>query len=542
MRRLFRHRLLLLWMLLAIAACAVALVFHRLYSTARDEIAAQSAAAIEQEKARAVALVSRYAEEVRQTTVAALAGFHVDGLERTLARWDEANDIVVGTFVWDPRRGGLSVAAPAGALSGPELEKLVGRFREWRASHREVEAAPALACEHFRTMCYRLDGNPQFDADALGYQAENLELLAEAGGVPDPWAGWAGSLQEPAAAWVFWYQTGPEAPVRGCFVDVVPLVQRLQAELAAGGKARVRLEPWIQTGVDQGRAGAGLPGYRLVVGAGEELRTKAGDNRAVGLVGALLLGLFLGVGVLVTVFARRSAREAERRLTFVAQVSHELRTPLTSIRMFADLLGGDAVDDAKRQRFAARIGDESRRLGGLIERLLAFNVLEKGVKRVECSAVAVGEVIDEVAEEMRDTLVGAGLALEVALPTDSPVARTDRSALKQALINLLDNAVKYASGSGELGLTVAVRGETVSLTVADRGPGIPREIRAKVFDAFVQGGRTMTDKTPGLGLGLGIARGLLRQAGGDLVLLSSEQGATFEIQLPVEPAKPVSAP
>ena len=542
MRRFLRHRLLLLWMVLAVAACAVALIFLRLYTTARDEIAARSASAVAQERARAVELVTRYAEEIRRTTVAELAAFHVDGLERALRRWDEANESVVGTFVWDPQRETAAQAVPNGALQQDGLPVLVRHLREWRAAHPGVEAPPALHHATFRTAAYRMRGNPLFDAAALGYQEENLELLAQAGRTVDPWAGWAGNLADPTAPWTFWYQPGPDAPVRVCFVDVGPIVARLRAELAVGGKARVALEPWASR-EDKGEVGAGLPAYRLVVAPDETMRARAGDTRLAAIVGALLLGLFLGVGVLLTVQTRRSAREAERRITFVAQVSHELRTPLTSIRMFADLLSGPVVDDAKRERFAGRIGEESRRLGALIERLLAFNALEKGTRKVECTAVDVAAVVREIAEEMSGPLGAVGLTLAPDLPAGLPPAHSERSTIKQALINLLDNAAKYAPHSGAVAVMLRADGKSLRLVVADRGPGIPAAIRGRVFEPFVQGGRTLTDKSPGVGLGLSIARGLLRQTGGDLVLLDSAAGSVFEIRLPLvqdQASNPVS--
>ncbi|MBK8475384.1 MAG: HAMP domain-containing histidine kinase [Opitutaceae bacterium] len=544
MRTFLRHRFWLLWVVLAVAACAVALVFHRLYATARDEIAAQTAAAVAQERARAVDLVSRYAEEVRRTTVTELAGFHVDGLERALRRWDETNEIVVGTFLWDPQRGGEGLMVPAGALPAAELLALVRRLREWRATRPGNGAAPVLVSEGFRTASYPLLGNPQFAETTLGYQQENLDLAAQAGLLVDPWAGWAGNLTDPAAPWAFWYQPGPDAPIRGCFVDSVPLVNRLRADLAVGGKARVVLEPWANRGPDQGQVGAGLPAYRLVVAPGEALRTKAGDARLVGLVGALLLGLFLGGGALLTVHSRGRSREAERKISFVAQVSHELRTPLTSIRMFADLLAEPGLPEAKRLKFAGTISRESQRLGGLIERLLAFNALAKGGNKVAGGPVDVVATVRETLEELALSLAVAGLCTELALPAAPVIAHGEASALKQALINLLDNAGKYARGSGVVRLEVTAGTDGIRIRVADSGPGIPRAIRDRLFEPFVQGGQTVTTKDPGVGLGLSIARGLLRQTGGDLVSLPAERGAVFEIRLAGEAsqAKPIAQP
>ena len=541
MRRLLRHRLLLLWMILAAAACAVALVLLRLYTTARDEIDARSAAAVAQERARAVELVTRYAEEIRRTTVAELAAFHVDGLERALRRWDEANESVVGTMVVDPRRGPANVAVPSGSLPGSGLDALRKQLEEWLSAPGDGEAPPTLHHDTFRAVVYRMRGNPQFDATALGYQEENLELLEQSGRRVDPWAGWAGNFADPAAPWTFWYQPGPDAPIRVCFVDVGPIVKRLQAELAVGGKAQITLEPWASR-EDKGVVGAGLPAYRLILDPNEAMRARAGETRTAAIVGALLLGLFLGVGILLTVLTRRSAREAERRITFVAQVSHELRTPLTSIRMFADLLAGPDVDDAKRERFAGRIGEESRRLGALIERLLAFNALEKGTRKIECTAVDVAAVVCEVAEEMRVPLGAVGLTLSPELPEGLPPAHSERSTIKQALINLLDNAAKYAPRTGAVAVTLRREASSLRLVVADRGPGIPAEIRVRAFEPFVQGGRTLTDKSPGVGLGLSIARGMLRQTGGDLVLLDSETGAAFEMRLPLATASNPVAP
>ncbi|HLP08832.1 MAG TPA: hypothetical protein VK178_11760, partial [Opitutaceae bacterium] len=149
-----RQSLLLLWMMLALAACSVAVVFHRLYSTARDEIAAQSAAAVAQEKARAVALISAYADEVRRATVAELAGFHVDGLKHTLRRWDEANELVLGTFVWDPKDGIAGLSFPDGALPAAELQRWLTELREWRAAHLDDPAAPRAGGATHRSAVY----------------------------------------------------------------------------------------------------------------------------------------------------------------------------------------------------------------------------------------------------------------------------------------------------------------------------------------------------------------------------------------------------
>ena len=365
-----------------------------------------------------------------------------------------------------------------------------------------------------------------------------------AGRPVDPWAGWAGSSKDPAAPWVFWYQAGPNEGVRGCFIDVAPIARQLRSEFKDTTYARIEL-------VAAGNSAAatqvgqlvipldGLPAYALAVGQGDVFLAKAGSARFSALIIALLFGIFLAGAALLTLHTRREARDAKRKITFVARVSHELRTPLTSIRMFADMLAGPDLPEEKRAKFAHTISRESQRLGELIERLLAFNALGKNGSRITRAPVDVTAVVHEVLEEMGAILRGAGLTPEVDLPAGPAVALSDLSIVKQALVNLLDNAVKYARDGGVVRIEIKPDRETVLIRVSDHGPGVPRAIRSRLFEPFVQGGQTLTNKDPGVGLGLSIARGMLRQVGADLVLADSESGAIFEIRLPRGEAKAV---
>ena len=529
----------LLWTLFAVVSLATAAAVYHLYAAVRREIHEQSDRAMQQERPRAADRIRAFTDEVRRSTIEELTGLHVDGLTHNLRQWDEANDTIVGTFQWDPVRGYLpGCEVPPGGPDPAELAKLWQEFREWRASHPAATRRDLVNVGPYLSLAYRTIDNPALPADSLGYQGENLDILAHSGRAVDPWAGWAGRDDNPAAPWIFWYQAGPDAPVRGCLFDVAPIVGQLRQEFADPSYARLDLfaaPPSGKVGAAP-RTAAGplewLPAYRLAADPGDIFREKEGSARLTGLTVALLFGLFVAGGALLTLYTRREARDAERKITFVAQVSHELRTPLTSIRMFADMLAEPALPDAKRTRFATNIRNESLRLGALIERLLAFNALEKGTRRITCQPVDVTAIVRETVEEMETALRAAGLRAAAVLPPEPVVALSDHSTVKQALLNLLDNAIKYARDGGEVHLRLTSAPDSVRLQVADRGPGIPAAIRSRLFEPFVQGGRTLTDKTPGVGLGLSIARGMLRQTGGDLVLLASETGATFEIRLP----------
>ncbi|HVU17138.1 MAG TPA: ATP-binding protein [Candidatus Didemnitutus sp.] len=520
------------WSVLLVAALATAWSVRRLYLTARQEIEEQSEHAIQQETHRLRTRIESYTEYVRHSIITDLASFHANGLGASLRQWDEANQIVIGTFRWDAQTGFAADSSPA--RTAPARDALTALWQDSRAKNlpgRALGSGEAGQTGEFQTRVYRLTDNPGFPEADLGYQAENVELVTRAGHRADPRAGWAASAV-PGEPWIFWYQAGPDETVRGCFVDSVPVARVLRSEIVSGGTVNLHLDP-----VNGASHVPGLPAYELRADPGEVFTRKSSEARLTAIAAASLLGTFLAAAAAVALQSRRRAHEAERKITFVAQVSHELRTPLTSIRMYADLLTAPEVTSDKRTRFAATIATESRRLGDLIERLLAFNALARGPRVVTCTAVDLGALVRAIVEDLTGDLQDAGLQVDLALPGAPVLAWTELSAVKQAIINLLDNAMKYAPGSGTLDVRLAHEPGSVRLRVTDQGPGVPAAIRSRVFEPFVQGGQSVTDKSPGLGLGLSIARGLLRQVGGEMVLLDSTVGAVFEIRLPDSPGQ-----
>lgn len=528
-----RLRLALFWSLFAAAAVATALAVAILHATVRAGQAEQEQRVIREETIRARTQVAESAARIRQTLTAALVGFHADGLARTLRRWDEGEPAVSGTFRWDPAGGFEQLAPEPKALPGAEaLARLWTDFEAWRAGHPGATVGDPHVVGEWRVAFVRTLNNPDFPERDVRYQAENLDVLAHAGRPVDPWAGWAAPRDDARAPWIIWYRPGPDAPVRGCFVDVAVLVAGLQTVFSDTELVRVALVPADSGGADLVKVDD-FPAHRLSVTPGTLLMVRHSRVQLSIIAVALLAALFVIGAGLLGIYSRREARDAERKTTFVSQVSHELRTPLTSIRMFADMLAAPGLSEEKRLKFAGTISRESQRLAGLIERLLAFNALARGKSAVSVAPVDVAAVVRDTLEEQGTALHDVGLRLEMRLPDGTWTASTDASAVKQALLNLLDNAVKYARDGGVVGVGLERRAGRIVVSVADRGPGIPARQRAKVFEPFVQGGdQALTSKVPGLGLGLSLARGLLRRAGGDLTLVRADAGCTFEISLP----------
>lgn len=228
---------------------------------------------------------------------------------------------------------------------------------------------------------------------------------------------------------------------------------------------------------------------------------------------------------------RTSLLFAERRARFAAAMSHELRTPLTTLRLYTELLADGIVSDpAMRQEYLETIQAESARLASLVDNVLLHARIENSNRRA-LVRMRVGELIESVMPVLRRRADEAGrpLLLEVDLDPAAEVD-VDREAVERVLFNLVDNACKHGSGSGDVTLRIEVRRRAnfVDLLVRDDGPGIPHALGAAVFDAFRRGEEK---GAPGAGLGLALSRSLARELRGELSLLPSARGACFRFSL-----------
>ncbi len=247
------------------------------------------------------------------------------------------------------------------------------------------------------------------------------------------------------------------------------------------------------------------------------------------LVAALLLG-----GSVLLIQVRRNSLEAVRKTTFVSNVSHELKTPLTTIRMYGEMLGDGIVkDEGKRKSYLETIISESQRLTRLVNNVLDFGRLERGEKTYNWEKVELGSAVGNILETQRPRLEAAGLELEWADDSEGAVAKLDPDALEQVLLNLLDNQVKYAGEGKQVGVRLEKDGGSVSLEVWDLGPGIPVEQRERIFETFHRVDDSLTSNKPGCGIGLGIARKLVEDMGGQITCEANEpKGAKFRIVFP----------
>jgi len=251
-----------------------------------------------------------------------------------------------------------------------------------------------------------------------------------------------------------------------------------------------------------------------------------------------LLGLILVVGIGVVVVARAARRADDlsaQKTAFVSAVSHELRTPLTTLRMHAELLQEGLVAPASLATIHDDLVRESARLGRLVENVLAVSQLEEGRRVLDLRpGDLAAQVAEVVASQARHVASKRFPPVELELPDEPLPARFDAQAIEQIVVNLLDNALKYAVGPLPQIRVVLERspGRAV-LRVQDRGPGVPEAERERVFQRFVRLERASTAHSPGTGLGLSLVRDLARAHGGDAELRSRPGGgAEFVVWLP----------
>jgi signal transduction histidine kinase len=256
-------------------------------------------------------------------------------------------------------------------------------------------------------------------------------------------------------------------------------------------------------------------------------------NLAVGLGVLALLGATAAV---LAAGAQRARRLARQQMEFVAGVTHELNTPLAAIRSAGqNLADGIVTDPAQVRRYGGLIEKEGGRLGALVAQVLDFAGIESGNRAYAAEPLSVAALVDEVLRDHRLVLDQAGMTVERDVPPDLPEVRGDAAALRRALANLLANAAKFAAA----GRWVAVRasgapgGRAVVLRVEDRGPGIPRDERGRVFEPFYRGPAAERNATPGSGLGLSLVRHVVRAHGGSVHVEGREGGgAAVVVELP----------
>jgi signal transduction histidine kinase len=225
---------------------------------------------------------------------------------------------------------------------------------------------------------------------------------------------------------------------------------------------------------------------------------------------------------------------SEMKSNFVSSVSHELRAPLASVRLMAESLQRGKVAEPQRQHeYFDLIGRECRRLSSLVENVLDFARMDQGRKQYQMEPTDLVALVRHTVKSMEAYATERQVGLELTVRGEPADMEIDGQAMQQALVNLIDNAVKYSPKQKAVGIWLEFAEGQVVLAVRDEGPGIPPEEHERIFERFYRRGPELRRETQGVGIGLSIVKHVVEAHGGRVVVESAEgQGSCFRIEIP----------
>jgi len=563
--------IILYWLLLLVPTLGAGLFMLQLLRNEGERLALTESAAL-QGKARVMAdEIALSIEEAKDGLIAALREIPADDSGGSLRDWERENPLIRNVFVWNTAQKRLVFPSEQNGLTG-EQAGFVRRYDDLFAGRAPWPAAVAVDDRQ-----QLASARQQIRALTKADYAINKKMAMAQSQMPDqeitqpspgPDNGWLAWYWQDKLHLLGWLRSADGLRVSGVEIEMAALLSRI----AAGFSGRPA-NGYVNAIIDgNGHVFAQRGGTeitrdmtpRVTVSLSPQLphwqvaifgTPPAAAARSFALVSALLVGVFviaiLSGGSLLLWQARRNLLEAQQRTSFVSNVSHELKTPLTTIRMYSEMLAdGRVPTDEKRRGYLDVITRESQRLTRLVNNVLDFSRLEQGRKRYQSERLDIADVAHEVLESQADRLREAGMNLSTEFPDEPAYARLDRDAFSQCLLNLVDNAIKYASGGGKLAVRLwrdsvppAATGPSLEggtpplhawrLAIEDAGPGIPSACREKLFQQFHRADDSLTAKVAGFGLGLSISRRLLRDQGGNLFFEPADSGgARFVMVLP----------
>jgi signal transduction histidine kinase len=252
------------------------------------------------------------------------------------------------------------------------------------------------------------------------------------------------------------------------------------------------------------------------------------------LIGTVIAVVLLGIFFLLHDISRE--QELSRmKSEFISNLTHEIKTPIAAIRSLAgNVTEGWVTDGQKQQEYFHLIGRETVRLGHLVENTLDFSRIESGRKKYRMETLPARQVLERVVERFLALTDGQGVTITPSFDHDLPMITVDKEAIGQAIVNLLDNAVKYSPGSKIVELFAGTTGDCVVITVKDRGIGIAKRELTKIFEKFYRVEPAAGGNVPGSGIGLTLVKEIVEAHGGRVEVESEPQrGSAFLVYLPI---------
>lgn len=537
-----RNAIFVYWILLLASTLVVGGMAWRFLGHENERLRRIEEQAVRSQAEILAASVEWAVRDVEDAVMRELSGLPPQRLREELVEWERRDPLIRNVFIWNPPG---TLLLPAQEPSCTQEEKAFAlRFAPLFSGQIAWErpAADPLPADS--------DTSP---SSSLRLSRSRAAKFVESTANPSSGtaSGWIPWFHENRLHLLCWIRRDPAGPIYGAEIEWIAVLSRLGPLFSEGNHgsctmALVDGEEYIVFQAGDAEQQIQIPSLSTPIGAllphwKINCYTPSGNlpfpaARNATLMNALLLGIFivglLSGATLLMMQARSSVREARQKTTFVSNVSHELKTPLTTIRMYAEMLeAGRVPTEEKKKKYLDVIVSESQRLTRLVNNVLDFSRLEQHRKKYRIEPVVLGAMLEALVEQQRPRCDSAGIKL-VSMPVAVDISvQVDRDALEQTLLNLIDNAVKYAANGKVVELNVqSLPAGGVEISVMDRGPGVPHSHEEKIFEKFHRVDDSITAGTPGCGLGLSIARHMMRDMGGDVVYEPrAGGGAVFKV-------------
>lgn len=555
-----KRSIIIFWALFLVPTLITAGMAARLLWHEQERIN-QSAIAALSERAQAVCdSIHITIEAVQENLAQALLKIDSKNLKKNLFTWERTNPLVRNVFIY--QQGRDLIYPVRGMESTLEERQFIDRYAslfsgelkfDFNAAVFQDETTknipqksyrePASSRQKLVALSRMAQEAPASDRQAFFSAEPDRQLIKKKGWIP-----WFSGNRLHILGWVQKYENGP---VYGVELELMTLLSRLVVDfpdLSEKEASLVMMDGnknflhqsggWVpdagEKPVETVSISNLLPHWQIAV----FIKDKGlGANKGFLILSLLLLLTFITAiisgGVLLTRLTLQNMKDARQKTNFVSSVSHELKTPLTSIRMYAELLLSKRITDTdKIQTYLSVIVNESSRLTRLINTVLDFGKLEQGRKTYHLIPFEMDQLLDQIIRVHRMRIEEHGLEIIIQKQKGNFYVRTDPDAMEQVVLNLVDNALKYAGKGKFLKFVLKRAGAVVMLQICDDGPGIPTDKRKAVFKKFYRVDNSLTSQQPGSGLGLSIARQTLTDLKGDLVLEPvSGKGCCFTIRI-----------
>ncbi|HQF41775.1 MAG TPA: HAMP domain-containing sensor histidine kinase [Ignavibacteriaceae bacterium] len=251
------------------------------------------------------------------------------------------------------------------------------------------------------------------------------------------------------------------------------------------------------------------------------------------LIGILFIVLIAAVWFVYNT-VKKELELSKAKADFVSNVSHELRTPLSLISMFAETLEmGRVKTEEKKKEYYSIISRESNRLGRIVNSILNFSKMEAGKRKFNFAEEDLNEIVIQIYQNYSYHLYNKGFDFEYEPGIEIPKVMADREAVSEAIVNLIDNSVKYSTVNKFIKITIGNENNFVFVEISDKGIGISEKDQKKVFDKFYRVSSGLIHTTKGTGLGLTLVKQIMDAHNGKIVLKSkSGEGSSFKLMFP----------